>query len=766
MKSWQRFGRGLLAMALVCLTLIILADRLWPLPEINPENHATTVVASDGTPLRVFADQQGVWRFKTRPDEVSPLYIEALINYEDRYFFVHPGVNLIAGLRALVQNIRSGKIVSGASTITMQVARIIDPHGRSLIGKFKQVLRAFQLEWNLSKQQILQHYLERAPFGGNLQGVEAASRAYFGKSAIELSHAQAALLAILPQAPSRYRPDRHPEKAAAARDKLVARLVRLGVWSKQVYKDVSLEAVIARSPSPPVLAPILARRLQQSRPLDALIKTSLDYNLQLAVQTRLQDFARDLPTGTTASAVIVENNHWLVRAYVGSALFADITTHGYVDMVSALRSPGSTMKPFIYGLALDQSLIHSESLLVDAPRWRSQYQPKNFSSEFSGAVPTSLALQKSLNLPAVQVLEHLDPQLFNNRLLNAGIRLSIPSGKPNLSMALGGFGISMEELLNLYGALGRGGKVAKLRFSEQQALQQRPLLSPQSAWIVHTMLASAHTSTGDRRDLAFKTGTSFGYRDAWAFGVTGKYTIGVWVGRPDGTPSPGQYGAITALPLLFQLNNWLGDSRAPERPEGISEQTVCWPSGLRVQDNGSTDCYVQKTALGIGGQFPATLAATSSDAWSSAQITLQIAPDTGLRVEPGCDIVSREEKRTLWPVATEPWLNKQWRRSNVIPVSDPRCARQSIVINTEFSIVSIKDGATLRNLDKSAPFPLPLVTVGSMGKSTWYLDGTPLPLLEGADLTHVFLGPGAYELLAINESGATDTIHFKVEQWP
>jgi penicillin-binding protein 1C len=541
----------------------------------------------------------------------------------------------------------------------MQTARLIDPHSRTFSGKFKQIFRALQLEWHFSKTDILNIYLELAPFGGNLQGVEAASRAYFDKFPIELSHAEAALLAVLPQSPSRFRPDRFPQKAAKARDKVVHRMVDNQVWEPSILEDVVMESVYAREPVSPIIAPLLSRRVLKTPELSnaSTISTSVDLELQLALQTRLKDFAYLLPKGTTASAVIVENKNWLVKAYVGSAFFADEVTHGYVDMVTAVRSPGSTLKPFIYGLAMDESLIHSESLLVDAPRWRSDYQPENFTHSFSGAVSATTALQASLNLPAVQVLEKLTPKLFTSRLQNVGIRPIIPSGRSNLAMALGGFGISMEELLNLYGALARDGKVAKLRVSENQPLNERPLLSPQAAWIVFNMLSSQQrpdrpfesAQTGFKNNLAFKTGTSYGYRDAWAFGVSGKYTLGVWVGRPDGTPSPGQYGAITALPLLFQVSDWLADSTMPKRPYKVSEADICWPSGVEKTSMLNSQCLVTRKALGIDGQFPATIAASADDSWLGSAISLQVAEDSGLRVEPNCGVDTITKQITVWP---------------------------------------------------------------------------------------------------------------------
>ncbi len=765
----KRLALLALFLSLSCFYIFIAADTLWPLPEADPDNHATTVLARDGTPLRVFADKQGVWRFKSSLDEVSPLYIQALLNYEDRYFYWHPGVNPFAVLRAAVQNLRSDEIVSGASTLTMQVARLIDPHNRHFSGKLKQVFRALQLEWHLSKTEILERYLELAPFGGNLQGVAAASHAYLSKGPIELSHAEAALLAVLPQAPSRLRPDRHPEKAARARNKLVQRLVKHDIWPAHIFTEMQIEPVYAKTPAAPVLAPILARRLKTRHPEQTTIQSSIDYGLQLALHARLKTYIAELPEGTTAAAVVVENDNWLVRAYVGSALFADRKTQGYVDMVSASRSPGSTLKPFIYGLALDQSLIHSQSLLVDAPRWKSPYQPQNFSKQFSGAASATAALQKSLNVPAVQVLEKLGANFFNNRLLNAGIKPRLPAGEPNLSMALGGFGISMESLLNLYGALGRKGQVTQLRFMDESAIQARPLLSPQSAWIIHSMLSN-QARPGESRlrfnaSLGFKTGTSYGYRDAWAFGVSGQYTLGVWVGRPDGTPTPGQYGSATALPLLFQISDWLGDDQRPERPKQISEENICWPGGLRDTDTAEDQCHFSLAALGIDGQFPSTLPAAADDQWQGATLKLKIARDSGLRITPDCQLTGMEKILTLWPVATEPWLDENRRRKQLVPATDPRCPHQARVANQEFAILSIKDGSTIRNLNPASPFALALTTLGGSDENIWYLDGRRLTTTMTATASEVWLVPGRHELLAINQSGASDLVHFNVEQW-
>ncbi|HSS07275.1 MAG TPA: transglycosylase domain-containing protein, partial [Rhodanobacteraceae bacterium] len=356
----------------MCVLLLaglgLLLDRLFPIPLPDPTAGSTVVLARDGTPLRAFPDSDGVWRYPAKPEDVSPLYIEALLTYEDRWFYKHPGVNPLALARAFGQWVVHRRLVSGGSTLTMQVARILDGTPHSAAGKLRQILRALQLEAHLSKREILTLYLDRAPFGGTIEGVEAASWAYLGKPAARLSHAEAALLAVLPQAPSRLRPDRNADAARTARDKVLDRMAELGVWSSAEVHDASVESVAARTLQPPLRAALLAERLHEEHPTERRISTTIDAELQRALEARVGDYLARLPERTSAALLVVDNATLEARAYVGSAVFGDEARLGHVDMVRAWRSPGSTLKPFLYGLALDDGLIDSESLLVDAPQ--------------------------------------------------------------------------------------------------------------------------------------------------------------------------------------------------------------------------------------------------------------------------------------------------------------------------------------------------------------------------------------------------------------
>jgi penicillin-binding protein 1C len=363
-----------------------LCDFLFPLPPANT-TYTTVVTAADGSPLRSFADEQGIWRYPITPDEVSPLYRQALLGYEDRWFYRHPGINPFAIARAAWQNLRAGRVVSGGSTLTMQVARLLDPHQRSLPGKIKQAFRALQLEWHWGKDRILAAYMNNAPFGGTIEGVQAAAYTYLGKPAGELSHAEAALLAVLPQAPSRLRPDRYPQKATLARNKVLERMAELGTWPRETVRDAQREVVAAERFGTPLDCPLLARRLKgRFAGGREVIHTLIDGQLQLQLAALARQYAHRLSPESSVAILVVDNRTLGVTAYVGSADFMDSRRCGHVDMIRALRSPGSALKPFLYGLAIDSGLIHSQSLLTDAPRTGFLYRPGNFDTGFSGPV--------------------------------------------------------------------------------------------------------------------------------------------------------------------------------------------------------------------------------------------------------------------------------------------------------------------------------------------------------------------------------------------
>ena len=773
---WLRWGTATVLLALLLL------DAAFPLPLPKGRDAATVVTARDGSPLRAFADARGVWRYPATPEQVSPLYVQALLGYEDRWFWRHPGINPVALLRAGGQLLGSGRIVSGGSTLTMQVARIVDPglHGartRRVGGKLRQVLRALQLEAHLSKRQILTLYLERAPFGGTIEGVEAASWAYLGKPAARLSHAEAALLAVLPQAPSRLRPDRFPEAAQVARDKLLARMAARGVWTRAQVDDARIENVVSRRLRTPMDAALLAQRLHAAQPLARRIVSTLDPALQRALEERVAAYFSDLPPRTSAALLVVDNPTLEARAYVGSVAFADKARLGHVDMVQAWRSPGSTLKPFLYGMALDDGLIHSESLLVDAPQSFGGYRPSNFDSAFNGPVGAAEALRLSLNVPAVDLLDRVGPARFAARLEHAGLALKFPgSAAPNLSMILGGAGARLEDLVGTFAALHRGGIAGHVRYTPDAPKLERRLLSPGAAWIVREILAAnprpgegeSMFDTGRRPHVAWKTGTSYGFRDAWAIGGTARYTVGVWVGRPDGTPLPGQYGAVTALPLLFEVIDSLPRSpndplRLP-MPPSVAETDICWPLGIAADAQPPELCRKRMPAWTLDGAVPPTFAERQARLWSAGVEDVMVDAVTGRRLSAECSAphVPRQRRIARWPALVMPWLPAAWRADASLPPLSPDCVDDGRSGTETLHIEGVNDGATLaRAPGQARGVRLSLRALGTTTRVQWLLDGRWIGETEGArPFLREFTEPGRHEVTALADSGAWDSLRF------
>ncbi|MFI8745349.1 peptidoglycan glycosyltransferase PbpC [Pseudomonas sp. NPDC077186] len=760
---------------LALLALLWLADRLFPLP-LPEDDLARVVLAEDGTPLWRFADRDGVWRYPVTPEQVSPYYLDALLTYEDRWFRLHPGVNPLALARAAWQNLSGGRVVSGGSTLSMQVARLLDPHARSLPGKLKQLWRTAQLEWHLSKDQILALYLNRAPFGGTLQGVAAASWSYLGKPPSQLTRAEAALLAVLPQAPSRLRPDRHPARAQAARDKVLRRLAEFRVWPTEQVDEALEEPVFLAPRREPSLAPLLARRLNRAGS-PPLIRTTLDAGLQLRLEDLLLGWRARLPERTSAAILVVEHQSMAVRAYLGSVDIADAARFGHVDMVRALRSPGSTLKPFLYGMALDAGLIHSESLLQDVPRHYGDYRPGNFAAGFSGPVSASEALATSLNLPAVQLLEAYGPKRFAGELRGAGVPIRLPAlAEPNLALILGGGGARLESLVTGYGAFARGGLAARPRLQPDEQLRERRLLSPGAAWIVRRILSGQARPDRDPRaqlvqrpSLAWKTGTSYGFRDAWAIGIGPRHLIGIWIGRPDGTPVPGQFGLASAAPLLLQVHDLLvnRDSQrgiaapAEPQPAEVGVAAICWPLGQPMHRD-DPNCRRLRFAWTLQGTTPPTLLGADQPLGSGLREPLWVNP-RGRRVAPGCAQAERREL-VLWPAPLEPWLPRRERRGARLPAADRACPPPTPAQVAPLAIVGVREGDRLRRPQGDAePLRLSLSTLGGSGRRWWFVDGRPLgDSAAGAPFAHAF-AVGRHQLSVLDEGGQTARLEFSVE---
>lgn len=567
-QSGKRWAGALLA----CMVTLFALDQIFPPPLERVRDVSPVVLDHNGEWLMAFTTRQGTWRLEARLDEIDPEFQRRLIAIEDERFWFHSGFDPIALTRASVSYARAGRVTQGGSTITMQLARLLEPRPRTIPSKLIEIIRAMQIERRLSKREILAAYLTMAPYGGNLEGVRAASRAYFQRDPQWLDDAEMALLIALPQAPEARRPDRHPVAARAARDRVLGMFVNIGAINERRAQEGRETAIPPRAPFP-YSAPHAAEALVAANRGEGVIRSSLNATLQRDLEALARRRVVGLERDTQIAMLAVELDSRAVRARIGGA--GRERAGGYIDMTRAVRSPGSALKPFLYAIAFDEGIAAPETLVRDAPRRFGGYLPENFDRRFHGDVSLEDALRHSLNLPAVATLERIGAGRFHASLTRAGANVRLPRravSEPGLALALGGVGMTLEDLVQLYAALGDEGRARPLVTDDVGSFAfTRRFVRPDTAERVLDILATSPHPAGripaqvaqGAPQVAFKTGTSYGFRDAWALGVSNGYAIGVWVGRPDGAPRPGATGRSEALPILFDAFDLLGVPAEP-----------------------------------------------------------------------------------------------------------------------------------------------------------------------------------------------------------
>ena len=602
-RWWTGFGRcpwlrrGLLALLFVAGSAGLL-DQLFPLPPAP--QYSPLVTAADGSVLHAFLNPTQKWRMKTELIEITPALQRAIIYKEDRYFRYHFGVNPVAIVQAAGRNLFGHGRTTGASTITMQVARLLEPKERTFGNKTLEMLRAVQLEAHYSKAEILQLYLNLVPYGSNIEGVKSAALLYFQQPPDYLSLAQTVALAIIPNQPRVLVLGKNNPQILAERNHWLRRMQAAHLFPNQDIEDALAEPLDAQRHAPPTLAPHLARLLMTQFPGQPIIRSTLRRGPQAKAEDLTLNYVRRLrELGITQAAVLVVNNHThAVEAYVGSSDFRDAADLGQVDGVRAVRSPGSTLKPLLYGLALDQGLVTPKLKLPDVPTNFNGFRPENFDKNCQGEVTVEKALVYSLNIPAVRVLAELGVPAFTDKLRQAGFHAVVRAAPHlGLSIILGGCGATLEELTGLYAALANGGQYAPINYltidsnSPKSLPQGSTILSPAAAFLINETLARrtrpdlplGYENSLHLPKIAWKTGTSYGRRDAWSLGYNRDYTIGVWVGNFNGQGSPALTGADVATPLLFDLFNALAYN-SPNGwavpPASLDFRLVCGESGL------------------------------------------------------------------------------------------------------------------------------------------------------------------------------------------
>lgn len=588
--------------AMVCVSIVLIAvTSQVPVPSFDrAADVSRLVLAADRQVLRAYLASDGRWRFAVEPEEVSKSYLDALLAYEDRRFYHHSGVDFLAMGRIAWNLARHGRAISGGSTLTMQVVRLLGPGMPGLRGKFVQVLRALRLEQALSKREILKLYLMLAPFGGNIEGVRAASLFYFGKEPKYLSVEEGALLVAIAQSPTRRRPERSLLAAVEGRDRVLARLPGRCFSSGECVTPAPIKLAIS---SRRLLAPHFADRVRKLSS-KAEILTTVDATLQARLEDVVREALKTWPADVNAAVLVVRNSDSSVLAYIGASDFFGTENSGQFDHVQAFRSPGSALKPMIYGLGFEALVIHPSTIIADKPVNFSGYAPQNFNEDYQGEMTVRDALIKSINTTAVGVLARITPSVLLTRLrsVDIPIRVSDTDASAGLAVALGGGGITLQDLTRIFAGISNQGRVRPLRMLAEEAVTaSRKLLDENAAWAVADILGdmppppgfARRQIKGEGRRIAYKTGTSFGYRDAWAVGFDHDHTVGVWLGRSDGTPNPGALGLTAAAPILYRSFDLLptpqSDVTGSPRPDNVFAIRVPpprlsrFPNGLDAQ---------------------------------------------------------------------------------------------------------------------------------------------------------------------------------------
>lgn len=768
---WRRYCL-LAALPLLPIVVFLLLDALFPFPDGALERPAGRIVeARDGEVLRIFLAPDDRHRLPVTLDEVAPVVVRTLVESEDRWFRYHPGVNPAAIVRAAIANWRAGEIVSGASTISMQVARLVEPKARTPRGKAIEAFRALQLEWHHDKERILEAYLNLAPFGGNLEGIGAAAHFWFGKAPDALSLGEAALLTALPRSPVAYDPIRNPDNARRARRAVLTALRTRGAISEREMADAERQPLPDRLRPIPFRAPHLARKLHESTPRRQVrVRSTVDARTQELTARRVglrMAELRALGIGN-AAAVVIDNESRSLRALVGSAGFFEAEFQGQVDAALARRSPGSTLKPLLYALAMDLGELVPDSRVLDVPTDFAGYIAQNYDGEYRGAVTAAEALRSSLNAPAVRLLARVGLERFHGLLRDGGLEtLDRPAIHYGLPLVLGAGEVRLLDLTNLYATLAAGGVHAPVRWLEETPVAEgRRLLSAEASWLTTRILTEvsrpdlpdAWRLTRNVPAVAWKTGTSYGHRDAWAVGFSRRYSIGVWVGNPDGRPRRGISGSEHASPLLFDLFRALeNDGARLPRPRGLEIGSV-------------PICPVSRQ---LAGPFcPEPVAAEILTGRSrlhecEAHRRVFVDAEDGSRLAGACLAERPHRTRVLeiQPPELVAWLRGRGRPAPTTPPLSPACT--DIAADQPLAILS-PDSATAYLARGGAPAShqgIPLTARAGQGiqRLYWYQDGVLVAAGDPDERLFVSPTPSEHEMVVVDDTGQSSSVRYRVE---
>jgi len=764
----RKYGR-VIAVLVFAVALLVAAIRFTPLPDGLYRPLSKAVFDRDGELLRMYPteDGGGMLRIGVRKKELPEHLIQALLAFEDKRFFYHPGVDPLAMMRAMFLNVKSGRVVSGGSTITMQVARMLERRPRTLKSKFLEMLWAIKLEEHYSKSEILELYFNMAPYGGNIEGVAAASYLYFGKNVSQLSIDEAASLVAIPNQPNRLRPDRNPRALEKRRNDVLAQMKKEDFISTDIFEETRSLSIHARRASIPNLAPHFTHWIR-SQTVRSQVHSTINLNLQRQVEKLLQDHLGEFDRGSISNGAIIvlDNESREVLAYVGSQDFHDRSISGQVDGVRALRSPGSTLKPFVYAMAIDRGLIGVNTLLEDVPLRYPDWSPENFDGKFRGIVSARDALISSLNIPAVRLAAKLEPDGLQPLLEQAGLSSFEPNRDYGLSMVLGGCEVRLLELANAYASLASLGMHKPLRFDlNAPAVPAKRVLSAGATYLVSEILtdltrpelSEVWRETSSIGQFSWKTGTSYGRRDAWSVGYNRRYTVGIWAGNFDGHGAAEIVGSYAAAPLLFRVLNILPAKDTDEwlaQPNSVQTRRVCALSGAPAGPN----CTEHRTEFALAHEH--------AEAPCKVHVAYQVDDETGHRLCSRCrkGRSHHPENHILWPTNVTPWLQKAGIAVLAPPRHNPKChysiAGDRPIIHKPLpgDHFVLRDGAPLEHQQ----IAMLASTEGGTGQVYWFLNGVLVSAVDSGQTAMLDPTTGIHELMAVDAEGRRTAIQINI----
>jgi penicillin-binding protein 1C len=747
------------------ILVFLVLSVLYPLPPLK--SYSLVVLDHDGRLLNAYVAADGKWRLRTDPAEIPERLKQILLRREDRWFYYHPGVNPFALFRAAWQNLRGGRRISGGSTITMQIARMLEPKPRTIAAKMFEAFRAVQLELRYSKAQLLEIYLSMVPLGGNIEGLKSASFLYYQTPPERLNIAQLFDLILIPRDPNGLQPDKHPDRLLAERGRQARRWIARGFFTHADSAVLwSTPAGVTRS-SFPRYAPHFCLRIREAAPKGGDVRSTLRLPVQQTVERLLAAHLRVWNArGVRNSAVLVVDNRTRdVVAYAGSGNFDDSLSNGQFDAVQALRSPGSTLKPFLYAMLMDAGSLTPKSRLLDVPYDAEGFTAENYDGTYSGPVFADDALRRSLNVPMVRLLRGVGAPAFTQFVVGVGINsLEAQKARLGLSMILGGCGVTLEELVTAYSAFPNAGRYRSLRYIEADAPGRgggQAAFSPSAAFMVTQILEglnrpdlpSGFESSLTLPAVAFKTGTSYGRRDAWAIGYTASHTVGVWLGNADNSGNPDLVGGKAAAPLLFDILTSVtrqGEKVILPLPSDVSMREVCTESG---KDPTPRCAHLIEDYYSVS---------RTSRVFCDVCREYLVSRDGSMSFCPACVGSHPYVVRTI--VSYPPELLDFWKKSNiacsVAPPHNPFCTTVSTGAGPP--IISPSDAMTYYLVSPKQRLSLQAAPVVDASKYAWYLDERYLGTMDAGTRWLIRIAAGHHIVCCVDDKGRTTVARFTV----